>query len=67
MTLEIGLLAFAICCNLLLLLGVLTKNTTLFLPWMMFYGLELFCGWCVGITFMFISSKYPLGLFWVFH
>ena len=47
------LIIMAICCNSLLLCGITYKISILFIPWMIFYGLELFVSWISGFFLIF--------------
>ena len=55
---SILLLILAICCNLLLLSGIVYKISLNFIPWMIFYGLELFASWISGFFLLF--GTYPI-------
>ena len=44
----------------LLLLGTLRRIPLLYLPWMLFYGLELFGGWSISLAFLLLPGKYGL-------
>ena len=57
---PILLIIMAICCNLLLLCGITYKISIMFLPWMIFYGLELFVSWISGFFLLFGKSKNDL-------
>ena len=48
--------------NLLLLLGTLRRIPLLYLPWMLFYGLELFGGWSISLAFLLLPGKYGLKI-----
>ena len=43
----------AICFNALLICGIVYKISILFIPWMIFYGLELFVSWISGFFLLF--------------
>lgn len=58
---ECLMLSTAICCNLILLAGVLHKRPLLFLPWMCYYGLELFAGWIVSLAFILLPDWFRLA------
>ena len=47
------LMIMAICCNLLLVSGIIYKISIMFIPWMIFYGLELFVSWISGFFLLF--------------
>merc|ERR1719270_3167439 len=49
----------AIFCNLLLLCGITYKISIMFLPWMIFYGLELFVSWISGFFLLFGDMTSP--------
>ena len=44
--------------NLLLLGGTLKSVSSLYLPWMLFYGVEVFGGWSISLTFPFLPGKF---------
>ena len=52
------LLILSICCNLLLLAGIIWRKTMCFIPWMIFYGLELFSCWMSGFFLLFGKHLY---------
>ena len=47
------LLILSPCCNLLLLAGIIWRKPICFIPWMVFYGLELFACWMSGFFLLF--------------
>ena len=47
------LIIMAICFNALLICGIVYKISILFIPWMIFYGLELFVSWISGFFLLF--------------
>ena len=47
------LIIMAICFNALLICGIVYKTSILFIPWMIFYGLELFVSWISGFFLLF--------------
>ena len=61
---EILLQIMAICCDLLLLFGIVFRISTIFIPWMIFYGVEFFVSWIIGFLLLFgkpsifIKGKY---------
>ena len=57
------LIIMAICCNILLLCGITYKISIMFLPWMIFYGLELFVSWISGFFLLFGKSKINFYIF----
>ena len=44
--------------NLLLLCGTLNSFSSLYLPWMLFYGVEVVGGWSISLTFLFLPGKF---------
>ena len=44
--------------NLLSLGGTLKSVSSLYLPWMLFYGVEVFGGWSISLTFLFLPGKF---------
>ena len=44
--------------NLLLLGGTLKSASSLYLPWMLFYGVEVVGGWSISLTFLFLPGKF---------
>ena len=58
------LLILSPCCNLLLIAGIIWRKPICFIPWMVFYGLELFACWMSGFFLLF--GKYIfLSIYWV--
>ena len=43
--------------NLLMLFGTLKCVSSLYLPWMLFYGVEVVGGWSISLTFLFLPGK----------
>ena len=52
------LLILSPCCNLLLLAGIIWRKPICFIPWMVFYGLELFACWMSGFFLLFGKYSY---------
>ena len=55
---PILLLITAMCCNLLLICGIIYKLPIIFIPWMVFYALELSASWIAGFFLLFGISFY---------
>ena len=51
------MLAVALFTNFLMLIGTIYRATLLFLPWMLFYGLELLASWSVALAFILLPGK----------
>ncbi len=51
------MLSMALFTNFLMLVGTIHRATLLFLPWMLFYGLEILASWSVALAFIILPGK----------